>query len=73
MVSHHGDEHRAAGRGVRSVRTGAEHLDVVHRLCEVVADWPRGFELDLNPVTALPRGQGVRVLDAAYIAPKETT
>jgi acyl-CoA synthetase (NDP forming) len=47
--------------------------DVVHRLCQVVADWPPGFELDLNPVTALPRGQGVRVLDAAYIAPKEST
>ena len=28
-----------------------------------------GFELDLNPVTVLAAGSGVRVLDAAYVAP----
>jgi acyl-CoA synthetase (NDP forming) len=35
------------------------------------AEWPSGFELDLNPVSVLPAGQGVRILDAAYVAPKE--
>jgi hypothetical protein len=33
------------------------------------ADWPAGFELDLNPVTVLPLGDGARILDAAYVAP----
>jgi acyl-CoA synthetase (NDP forming) len=45
-------------------------VDVVARLCEMVGDWPPGFELDLNPVTVLPEGRGVRVLDAAYVAPQ---
>ncbi len=53
---------------------GAEPADrdaLVHTIvavADVVADWPAGFELDLNPVTVLPRGRGVRILDAAYIA-----
>ncbi|HEX6935147.1 MAG TPA: acetate--CoA ligase family protein [Actinomycetes bacterium] len=34
-----------------------------------VAGWPAGYELDLNPVVVLP--DGVRVLDAAYVAPDE--
>ncbi|HEX5968911.1 MAG TPA: acetate--CoA ligase family protein, partial [Intrasporangium sp.] len=45
-------------------------VDVVAQLCDVVDGWPSGFELDLNPVTVLPRGRGVRVLDAAYVAPR---
>jgi acyl-CoA synthetase (NDP forming) len=45
-------------------------VDVVAQLCGVVDGWPSGFELDLNPVTVLPRGRGVRVLDAAYVAPR---
>lgn len=44
-------------------------VEAVLRLCEVTQAWPQGFELDLNPVTALATGNGVRVLDAAYIAP----
>jgi acyl-CoA synthetase (NDP forming) len=36
----------------------------------VVGDWPPGYELDLNPVTVLE--DGVRVLDAAYVAPPDT-
>lgn len=44
-------------------------VETVLRVCEVTHAWPRGFELDLNPVTALAVGNGVRVLDAAYIAP----
>lgn len=42
-------------------------VDTVLRLADLVRDWPAGFELDLNPVTVLE--QGVRVLDAAYVAP----
>ena len=45
-------------------------VDVVARLCELVDGWPPGFELDLNPVTVLPVGRGVRVLDAAYVPPR---
>jgi acyl-CoA synthetase (NDP forming) len=45
----------------------AAFVDCVVRLAGLVRDWPTGFELDLNPVTVL--GDGVRVLDAAYVAP----
>jgi acyl-CoA synthetase (NDP forming) len=45
-------------------------VDLVARLCEIATAWPAGLELDLNPVTALPRGHGARVLDAAYVAPQ---
>ncbi len=44
-------------------------MEAVLRVCEVTQAWPPGFELDLNPVTVLAAGNGVRVLDAAYIAP----
>jgi succinyl-CoA synthetase beta subunit len=44
----------------------------VVRLAAVVESWPAGFSLDLNPVTVLPDGEGVRILDAAYIAPEDT-
>ncbi|WP_404388963.1 acetate--CoA ligase family protein [Humibacillus xanthopallidus] len=44
-------------------------VETVCRLAGIVGSWPSGFELDLNPVTVLPQGHGVRVLDAAYIAP----
>ena len=44
-------------------------VEAVLRVCELTQAWPQGFELDLNPVTALAAGHGVRVLDAAYIAP----
>jgi acyl-CoA synthetase (NDP forming) len=44
-------------------------VKAVLRVCEVTQAWPQGFELDLNPVTVLAAGNGVRVLDAAYIAP----
>lgn len=39
----------------------------VVRLSHAVTQWPPGFQLDLNPVAVLPAGQGVRVLDAAYV------
>jgi acyl-CoA synthetase (NDP forming) len=44
---------------------------VVLRVCDLVEGWPAGFELDLNPVTVLESGRGVRVLDAAYVAPTD--
>lgn len=44
-------------------------VEAVLQVCEVTHAWPQGFELDLNPVTALAVGNGVRVLDVAYIAP----
>ena len=44
-------------------------VETVLRVCELAAGWPAGFELDLNPVTVLAAGNGVRVLDAAYVAP----
>ncbi len=48
-------------------------VDTVLRLCDLAAGWPPGFELDLNPVTVLAAGGGVRVLDAAYVAPTGPT
>lgn len=42
------------------------------RVADLAADWPPGFELDLNPVAVLHAGSGVRVLDAAYVAPMES-
>jgi acyl-CoA synthetase (NDP forming) len=48
-------------------------VDTVLRLCDLAGGWPPGFELDLNPVTVLEAGRGVRVLDAAYIAPTGPT
>jgi acyl-CoA synthetase (NDP forming) len=44
-------------------------VETVTRLADVVGGWPAGFELDLNPVTVLSAGDGVRILDAAYVAP----
>jgi acyl-CoA synthetase (NDP forming) len=55
---------RGAAPADREALVGA-----VLRVCEVTRAWPQGFELDLNPVTALAAGNGVRVLDAAYFAP----
>jgi acyl-CoA synthetase (NDP forming) len=43
-------------------------VDTILRVADVVSSWPAGFELDLNPVTVLQPGRGVRILDAAYIA-----
>jgi acetate---CoA ligase (ADP-forming) len=45
-------------------------VEMVLDLGRAVARWPAGFELDLNPVTVLSNGRGVRILDAAYVAPE---
>jgi acetate---CoA ligase (ADP-forming) len=55
----------AGVRGLPPADTAAL-VDLVVHIGQLVAGWPPGFELDLNPVTVLPAGQGVRVLDAAY-------
>ena len=48
-------------------------VDAVVRLLvdvsALVTGWPPGYDLDLNPVVALPTG--ARILDAAYVAPAE--
>jgi acyl-CoA synthetase (NDP forming) len=44
--------------------------DTVLAVARLVASWPAGFELDLNPVAVLP--DGVRILDATYVAPAGT-
>ncbi|MFD5467793.1 acetate--CoA ligase family protein [Kitasatospora sp. NPDC127059] len=38
--------------------------ELLQRVADLVAAWPDGFELDLNPVRVLP--EGAVVLDAAY-------
>ncbi|MGH8894121.1 MAG: acetate--CoA ligase family protein, partial [Actinomycetes bacterium] len=46
-------------------------VDLVCTVGGLAATWSDGGELDLNPVAVLPAGRGVRVLDAAYVAPHE--
>jgi succinyl-CoA synthetase beta subunit len=58
-------------RGVRG-RPALDAEAVARLLVDVsavVTGWPAGYELDLNPVVVLP--EGVRILDAAYVAPRE--
>lgn len=57
--------------GVRGAQAAdrAALVDMVLALTAVVAGWPPGGDLELNPVTVLAVGHGVRVLDAAYVAP----
>lgn len=50
-------------RGRPSVDVNAA-VSLLHRVGELVQDWPAGFELDLNPVRVLR--EGAVVLDAAY-------
>jgi acyl-CoA synthetase (NDP forming) len=44
-------------------------VDLLVAVSNLVSGWPAGYELDLNPVVVLPAG--VRILDAAYVAPGE--
>lgn len=39
-------------------------VDLIVRLGEVSLQWPGEWELDMNPVLALPEGQGARIVDA---------
>ncbi|MBM9503656.1 acetate--CoA ligase family protein [Actinacidiphila acididurans] len=59
----------AGTRGRPGVDVAAA-ADVLHRVAELVQDWPQGFSLDLNPVRVL--SQGAVVLDAALTGPAAT-
>jgi acyl-CoA synthetase (NDP forming) len=58
--------------GVRGAAAAdrAALVEMVLGLGRAVAQWPAGFELDLNPVAVLSDGRGVRILDAAYVTPE---
>ncbi len=56
-----------AGVRGRPAADRAALVDCVVRVAELVSGWPAGLELDLNPVTVLAAGHGVRVLDAALV------
>ncbi|HCU51919.1 MAG TPA: hypothetical protein DGG94_19320 [Micromonosporaceae bacterium] len=58
-----------AGTRGRPAADAEALVEAVVRITDLVAGWPPGFELDLNPIAVLPAGLGVRVLDAAYVAP----
>ncbi|HYY48904.1 MAG TPA: acetate--CoA ligase family protein [Thermoplasmata archaeon] len=72
---------RDAMRMIESIRTfpvlrgvrGEEPRDLdalqegILRLAQLVSDHPSIVELDLNPVVALPRGQGYRAVDARIV------
>jgi hypothetical protein len=56
----------ARGRGPADVEALAE---VVSRLSAAAVAWQVAVaEIDLNPVVVLPRGEGVRLVDAALVA-----
>ena len=60
-------------RGARG-RPGLDVEALVRLLVDVsslVAAWDPGYELDLNPVAVLP--DGVRILDATYVAPSASS
>lgn len=42
-------------------------IDVIGRVSQLVSDHPEISELDINPLLVLPKGQGVKVLDARII------
>jgi acyl-CoA synthetase (NDP forming) len=42
-------------------------IDCLGRLSLLLTDFPQIVELDINPLLVLPKGQGVRVLDARII------
>ncbi|MDT0487578.1 MULTISPECIES: acetate--CoA ligase family protein [Streptomyces] len=57
-------------RGGQAVDKAAA-AETLHRVADLVQDWPQGYSLDLNPVRVLP--QGAVVLDAALTAQTEAT
>jgi acetyltransferase len=40
---------------------------LIARVSDLAAQWPGEWELDLNPVIAMPAGQGCRIADALLI------
>jgi len=61
--------HLLAGVRGRPPADRAALVSLVLDLTSAVAQWPHGFELDLNPVTVLP--DGCWILDAMLHAPQE--
>ena len=55
--------------GVRGepVKDKAMLVECICRLAQLVTDFPEIAELDINPLLALPRGEGVRVLDVRVV------
>ncbi len=45
----------------------AKLIESIGRLSQLVTDFPEITELDINPLLALPQGQGVKVLDARIV------
>lgn len=43
-------------------------VEVIVRVSELATTWPGDWELDLNPVLALPKGRGCRIADALLLA-----
>ncbi|WP_338493198.1 acetate--CoA ligase family protein [Streptomyces sp. SJL17-4] len=58
----------ARGRAAVDVEAAAELL---HKVGELVQDWPAGFALDLNPVRVLPKGAVVLDAALAFETPEE--
>ncbi|MBP6993961.1 acetate--CoA ligase family protein [Candidatus Woesebacteria bacterium] len=56
----------AGVRGMPALDTGSI-VDCVLRISQLVQDFPQIKELDINPLLVLPKGRGVRVLDARII------
>lgn len=56
-------------RGVRGLLPLDEDAltDSLLRISQLVTDHPQIKELDINPILVLPKGQGVRVLDARMV------
>ena len=44
--------------------------DCIARLSKLVTDFPQIAELDINPLLALPVGEGVKILDARIVLDK---
>lgn len=42
-------------------------IECIGRLSQLVTDFPQIVELDINPLLALPKGQGAKVLDARLV------
>jgi acetyltransferase len=42
-------------------------IESISRLSQLVTDFPEIVELDINPLLALPQGQGVKVLDSRIV------
>jgi acetyl coenzyme A synthetase (ADP forming)-like protein len=42
-------------------------IEVIGRISQLVTDQPHITELDINPILVLPKGQGVKVLDARIL------